>query len=84
MLCSIPKTAVITKQVRGLVNAPGEPNHGKAADLRWYTYAIPSGVTHYVELYIDGKRVLRHSATGRNIAPWRKAYEDMESLISVA
>jgi len=83
MLTRIPDKAIITDRCQGTIDAPGEPNHGKRADIRWYTYGIPSGITYYVDVYVDGQPLLRKSATGRNVAKWRKCYEEMCELVTV-
>jgi hypothetical protein len=88
MQCGIPDSAVITRRVTGTIrpDADGQPspNDGKQADIRWYEYGIASGITYYLDAYVDGKSVLRKSATGRNVAKWRAAFDDMAEIIEVA
>jgi hypothetical protein len=79
----LPKCAVCTKSVVGKVNAPGELNHGLSADLKWYEYGIPSGITYYIILYVDGKQLLRRSLRGGRVDEWRKSFDDMTTLIDV-
>lgn len=77
----IPASAVLTEEKAGHIYDPGGPNHGKPARIKWWTYGIPSGVTYYVEAYVDHERLFRRSATGRNVAKWRAAYDDMAEVI---
>jgi hypothetical protein len=85
MQCSIPDTAILLNRVQGTItDTQGDgpsPNDGKQGEVRWYVYGIPSGITYYVEVYVDGVRLLRRSATGRNVAKWRAAFDDMASIL---
>jgi hypothetical protein len=78
---AIPQGAVILARKRGPIVDPGGPFDGKPGEIRWYRLVTGNQDKHYIEVIRDGVRVLRKQATGRNVAKWKAAYDDLATII---
>jgi len=87
------KSADLLEHIEGIINAPGEPNHGKEAELKhWRQYASRGYKTdyqrievHIIELWIEDYLPLqRWSYSGKHIAICRQFVNDARDLIREA
>lgn len=78
----IPAKASLVARKAGVIDDPKHgPYDGVPACVEWYHYTTPTQDKHYIVVRRDGEILLRKQATGRNVAAWRAAYDDMCAVI---
>ncbi len=86
---NIPAGANIEKIKQGVVNSPGEPNHGKKATIKLFSGFYSMGgqsdyqqVAHkWIVVIVEGQKTWNRQFTGKHIDKIDNFWKQMEELI---
>jgi hypothetical protein len=91
-LSDIPAGATLIEKTEGVLNVPGEPNHGKRASIEVWEAYVSRGSTQarWVVIRVEGEKLGSYDrpawikrATGRNIAKLTKELPDLRAMIVI-
>jgi len=86
---NIPEGAIIERIKQGIINSPGEPNHGKKATIKIFSGHYSMGykskyeqVPHkWVVVIVEGQKTWNRQFTGKQIVKIDNFWNQMEGLI---
>lgn len=87
-LSDIPKGASRIEELSGIINSPGQPNHGKAASLELHQDYVGGTLTQWLVVRVEGEKLGAYNrsawvkrASGRNISKLRLLLDAMKAEI---